>query len=57
MFARLRKDIEAVFTRDPAAESCLEIMAAYPVNIVVMQIPVVFRVEWLTRVEIVKKQR
>jgi serine O-acetyltransferase len=30
MFSRLRKDIEAVFTRDPAARSRLEILTAYP---------------------------
>jgi serine O-acetyltransferase len=30
MFARLRRDIEAVFDRDPAARSRLEILTAYP---------------------------
>jgi serine O-acetyltransferase len=30
MFSRLRKDIEAVFTRDPAARSRLEVLTAYP---------------------------
>ncbi len=30
MFTRLRKDIEAVFARDPAARSRLEILTAYP---------------------------
>jgi len=30
MFYRLRKDINAVFTRDPAARSRLEILTAYP---------------------------
>ena len=30
MFTRLRKDIEAVFTRDPAARSRIEILTAYP---------------------------
>jgi serine O-acetyltransferase len=30
MFSRLRKDIEAVFTRDPAARSHLEVLTAYP---------------------------
>ncbi len=30
MFTRLRKDIEAVFMRDPAARSWIEILTAYP---------------------------
>jgi len=30
MFARLRRDIESVFDRDPAARSWLEILTAYP---------------------------
>jgi len=30
MFSRLHKDIEAVFTRDPAARSRLEVLTAYP---------------------------
>jgi len=30
MFSRLRKDIDAVFLRDPAARSRIEIMTAYP---------------------------
>ena len=30
MLARLRRDIQAVFTRDPAARSTLEILTAYP---------------------------
>jgi len=30
MFSRLRKDIDAVFMRDPAARSKLEILTAYP---------------------------
>ena len=30
MFARLRRDIQSVFDRDPAARSWLEILTAYP---------------------------
>jgi serine O-acetyltransferase len=30
MFSRLRKDIDAVFTRDPAARSRIEVLTAYP---------------------------
>src|SRR5512146_3036847 len=30
MFSRLRKDIDAVFMRDPAARSLIEILTAYP---------------------------
>jgi len=30
MFTRLRRDIQAVFTRDPAARSRLEVLTAYP---------------------------
>jgi len=30
MLARLRRDIQAIFARDPAARSTLEILTAYP---------------------------